>query len=121
METSRLIYKIPALHTCKGERKYLTIYFDYILMVCTNKKYICEVKATFLMSDMGQLENYWNVRVTRTRRYLQLDQTVYAQQILTTVAVLLDLKTKTQNCPLPSNAVNRILAKQDQLSAEEQL
>ena len=39
----------PCLYhtTYKGERMYLTIYVDYILIVCANKQYICEMKAKF--------------------------------------------------------------------------
>ncbi len=64
----------------KGERMLLTIYVDDIIIACANQDYIKEVKALFCakfdMSDMGELEHFLNVRVTRSSGSLRLDQEV---------------------------------------------
>ena len=36
----------------------------------------------FEMTDEGEMEHFLNVRVTRTREFLTMDQTVYAQGIV---------------------------------------
>ena len=68
----------------KGERMYL---IDDIIVACTNVDYVREVKTRFCrvfdMSDMGELEHFLNVHVTRaTSFFLLLDQTVYASKVL---------------------------------------
>ena len=58
---------------------YLTIKVDDI-MACANLAYVLEMKMMFCknfdMTDMGALEHFLNVRMTRTRRCIQLDQSV---------------------------------------------
>ena len=54
---------------------YITIYVDDIIIACDNLAYMLEVKMmfgkNFDMTDMGALEHFLNVRVTRTRRFIQ--------------------------------------------------
>ena len=70
----------------KGARTYLTIYVEDIIIACDNLAYVLEVKMMFCrnfdMTAMGALEHFLNVRVTRTRRFIQLDQSVYNQKVL---------------------------------------
>ena len=52
---------------------YLTLYVDDIIIACDNLAYVLEVKIMFCknfdMTDMGALEHFLNVRVTRTEVY----------------------------------------------------
>ena len=89
----------------------------YILIVCANIQYICEMKAKFCsrfdMSDMGELKHFLNIRVTRTRKYMQLDQSVYAViKVLNMFEAFLGSTQKTRKYPLPSNAVDLIAQEQ---------
>ena len=98
----------------KGERMYLTIYVDDIIIACTNVDYVREIKTTFCstfdMSDMGELEHFLNVRVTRTSSFLQLVQTVYASKVLEKFSAFLGPPTK----------IRKIARKAPQLTEEEQ-
>ena len=89
----------------KGERMYLTIYVDDIVIACTNVDYVREVKTrfccTFDMSDMGELEHFSNVRVTRTSSFLQLDQTVYATKVLKKFSAFWDRPLRSENIHFP--------------------
>ena len=60
---------------------YLTIYVGDIIIAYVNLDYVLEMKAKFCsqfdMTDLGALEHFLNVRVTRSREYIQLDQSLY--------------------------------------------
>ena len=103
---------------------YLTIYVDDILIVCANKQYIGEMKAKFCsrcdISDMGELDHVLDIRVTRTRKHMHLDQTAYAVKVLNMFEAFLDPTQKTRKYPLPSNAVDLIAQEQGELSEEQQ-
>jgi len=64
---------------------YLTIYVDDIVIACADLTILTEIKKRFCerfdMSDMGELEHFLNVRVTRIKNYIQLDQSTYAEKI----------------------------------------
>ena len=96
----------------KGEVVYLTIYVDDILIASTNLDSILEIKAIFCekfdMTDMGELEHFLNVRVTRTKDYLQMDQKVYTEKVLEQHADHLGPAEKTRKQPLPTNAMDQI-------------
>ena len=72
------------------------------------------------MSDMGELEHFLNVRVTRTSSFLQLDQTVYASKVLEKFSAFLGPPTKIRKSPLPSDTPERIAREAPQLTEEEQ-
>ena len=76
--------------------------------------------SRFDMSDMGELEHFLNIRVTRTRKYMQLNQTVYAAKVLNMFEAFLGPTQKTRKYPLPSNAVDLIAQEQEELSEEQQ-
>ena len=106
----------------KGERMYLTIYVDDIIILCRNVDYIKEIKAMFCarfdMTDEGEMEHFLNVRVTRTATSLGLDQSVYAQKIVDHNAHLLG--TRTRKSPLPADAADRLRASVDAEPTPEQ-
>ena len=106
----------------KGERMYLTIYVDDIIILCKNVAYIDEVKASFCarfdMTDEGEIEHFLNVRVTRTPDYLMMDQSIYAQGICDTHAHLIGTKKRTS--PLPADAADRLRETQEEVTADEQ-
>jgi hypothetical protein len=96
----------------KGEQMYLMIYVDDILISSSNLEHICEIKQLFCdkfeMTDMGELEHFLNVRVTRTKDYIQMDQTVYTEKVLEKNAAFLGPSDKTKKNPLPADAMDRI-------------
>ena len=61
------------------------IYVDDIIIACSELAFICEIKHELRdindMSDMGALEHFLKVRVTRTSSYIQLNQSVYARYV----------------------------------------
>ena len=57
------------------------------------------------MTDMGVLEHFLNVRVTRSCSYIQLDQSVYTQKVLDTFSAHLGTVTKIRKCPLLSDTM----------------
>ena len=103
----------------------LTIYFDDIIIACANLDYVKEVKekfcSTFDMSDMGELEHFLNVRVTRDSRSIRLDQSVYTQKVLDKYADFLGPSGKTRKYPLPSDAADQLAQNDSDLTEEQQL
>jgi hypothetical protein len=112
----------------KGTQMYLMIYVDDILIASTNLEHIKEVKKKFCMkfemTDMGELEHFLNIRVTRTDKYLQMDQAVYAQKVLETHAEHIGGNPKkTRKHPMPDNAMDKIKEEADaaaDISEEDQ-
>lgn len=109
----------------KGERVFLTIYVDDIIIACANLTYLKEIKVMFCaeydMQDMGEMEHYLNVRVTRTKTSLMQDQTVYVLKIMEKFANFLGSLTKTRKYPLPANAADMLArSKTEKLSAKEE-
>ena len=60
------------------------------------------------MTDMGALEHFLKMRVTSTRRFIQLGQSLYTQKVLDKFADFLGPPQKTRKSPLPSDASERI-------------
>ena len=83
-----------------------------------------EVKAKFCsqfdMTDMGALEHFLNVRVTRSRKYIQLNQSVYTSKVLEKFVTFLGPTHKVRKSPLPSDAVERIGRVEQELSDADQ-
>jgi hypothetical protein len=112
----------------KGTQMYLMIYVDDILIASTNLEHIKEVKKKFCMkfdmTDMGELEHFLNIRVTRTDEYLQMDQAVYAQKVLDKHADHIGGNPKkTRKHPMPDNAMDKIKEEADaeaDISEEDQ-
>ena len=75
----------------------------------------------FNMTDMGDLEFFLNVRVTRTKRFILLDPSVYINKVLDKFVDFFGSPHETRKCPLPSNAVDRIARDQGELIAQEQM
>ena len=73
------------------------------------------------MTDMGELEFLLNVCVTCTKRFIQLDQSVYIHKVLDKFADFNGPPHKTRTCSLPSNAVDRIAQDQQELLTQEQV
>ena len=70
------------------------------------------------MTDMGALEHFLSVRVTRTRRFIPLDQSVYTQKVLDKFADFLGPPQKTRESPLPSDTSERIARVESKLSED---
>ncbi len=108
----------------KGHRVYLTIYVDDIVIACADLTILTEIKKRFCerfdMSDMGELEHFLNVRVTRTKNYIQLDQSTYAEKILTKYAAFLGPSNKVRKSPLPVDAMDRINCTDSENSSQEE-
>ena len=103
---------------------YLCIYVDDNIIACSELAYICEIKQKlrdrYHMTDMGALEHFLNVRVTRSCSYIQLDQSVYSQKVLDTFSAHLGTENKTRKCPLPSDTMDRIVKEPKECSEEDQ-
>jgi hypothetical protein len=108
----------------KGELMLLTIYVDDIIIACANIDHVKEVKKQFCtkfdMTDMGELEHFLNVRVTRTRGTLKLDQSVYTQKVLDKFADFLGPRGKTKYYPLPADAADQLAQQDSDLTVEQQ-
>ena len=72
------------------------------------------------MTDMGALEHFLNVRVTRSCSHIQIDQSVYTQKVLDTFRVHLGTETKVRKCPRPSDTMDRIAKEPKECSEEDQ-
>ena len=96
----------------KGCAMYICIYVDDIIIACSDVGYIKEVKARFCsrfdMTDMGELEHFLNVRVTRTKDCIRMDQTVYINKVLEVNEEYLGPTGKTRKQPLPATAMDAI-------------
>ena len=100
------------------------IYFDDIIVACSEIAYICEIEQKLRdrcdMTDMGALEHFLNVRVTRSCSYVQLDQSVYSQKVFDTFSAHIGTENKTRKCPLPSDTMDRIAKEPKEGSEEDQ-
>ena len=109
----------------KGERMLLTIYVDDIIIACVNLSFVREVKKKFCdrfdMTDMGELEHFLNVRVSRSSECISLDQTVYIQKVLDKFSAFLGPITKTKKYPLPSDAAERIALQSEDYTEEQRV
>ena len=107
----------------KGHKVYLTIYVDDIVIACADLNIITEIKARFCerfdMTDMGAVEHFLNVRVTRGQDFIQLDQQTYAEKILLKFADFLGPSSKIRKSPLPLDAMDRINQADSDLTPEE--
>ena len=102
---------------------YLCIYVDDIIIACSELAYICEIKQKlrdrYDMIDMGALEHFLNVRVTRSCSYIQPNQSVYSQKVLGTLSAYRGTENKIRKCPLPSDTMDRIAKKPKECSEED--
>ena len=64
----------------------ISLYVDDILIAGSDPKMITQIKSEFTshyeMKDLGELNYYLGMKVTRTADYIQLDQTRYTLDIL---------------------------------------
>ena len=96
----------------KGELVLLTIYVDDIIIACANPEYVQEIKAKFCaeydMTDLGELEHFLNVRVTRSSKEMTMDQAVYTAKVLKTFEKFMGRTSKTRKSPLPADAMEQL-------------
>ena len=96
---------------------------DDIFIACADLNIITEIKARFCerfdMTDMGAVEHFLNVRVTRGQDFIQLDQQTYAEKILLKFADFLGPSSKIRKSPLPLDAMDRINQADSDLTPEE--
>ena len=117
----------PCLYSLvyKHELMLLNIYVDNIIIACANLEYIREVKgkfcAKFDMTDMGEMEHFLNVRVSRHSGSIHLDQTVYLEKVLKKFEKFLGPKTWTSSYPLPANAAALLGQPDENLTEEDRL
>lgn len=91
----------------------LTIYYvDDILVLGRDVNIVKDIKAQlcarFDTKDMGEMEHFLNVRVTRTPEYIRLDQSVYAAKILEKFEKYLGPPRKVRKSPLPAEAMDLV-------------
>jgi hypothetical protein len=122
-----LHFKPCVLDTCLYYRWHqwkltlLLLYVDDIIIASQDFEYLKEIKSQFCsryeMTDLGECRKYLNVRITRTKESLTMDQSEYAQSIINKYSNYLGNR-KAKKTPLPSN-VNERLAIEEDLSDEE--
>jgi hypothetical protein len=65
------------------------VYADDILISSKDEDYISEIKkgicAECDMTDMGELDNFLNAKITRTRKKISISQTHYYLEVLKTL------------------------------------
>ena len=89
-----------------GEEIYLiSLYVDDILIAGTDLQEVKRIKQQFTdhfeMKDMGELNYYLGMKITRTDDFIKLDQAGYVREILEKYKHLLrGLETKTVNTPM---------------------
>lgn len=100
----------------------ILVYVDDIIIASQDLEYLIEIKTQFCskyeMTDLGECKKYLNVRITRTKESLMMDQTEYAESVIHKYSVYLG-ERKVKKTPLPSN-VNERLTQKENLSEEEQ-
>ena len=96
----------------------MLLYVDDIIMASQDFDYLEEIKALFCsryeMTDLGECKKYLDVRITRTKEGLAMDQTEYAESIINKYADYLGNR-KVKKTPLPSN-VNERISQEENLS-----
>ena len=91
---------------CVGEEIYLiSLYVDDILIAGSNLVEIEKIKQEFTtryeMKDLGELEYYLGMKVTRTEDFITVDQMRYTLDMLKKYEYLLrGLESKTYNTPM---------------------
>ena len=78
-----------------GEETYLiSLYVDDILIAGSNVSVIEDIKQEFMMryemKDLGELNHYLGMKITRTTEFIKVDQTQYTKDMLIKYAYLLD-------------------------------
>lgn len=71
--------------------------------------------------DTTELVYFPNVRVTCTKKFIQLDQSVFIHRVLDKFANFIVSPHKSRKCPPPSDAADWIAKDQGHLSAQEQM
>ena len=78
-----------------GDETYLiSLYVDDILIAGSNEEEIDKIKKEFTdryeMKDLGELNHYLGMKITRTDAYIKVDQTQYTKDMITKYSYLLD-------------------------------
>jgi hypothetical protein len=113
-----LNFKPSVLDSClyyrwhEGKLALILVYVDDILIAHHDLSFICEIKEAFLstfdMTDMGEMEHFLNIKITRTTKCLRMDQTTYAHKILAKFATYLGGTKKKKKHPFPADAQERL-------------
>ena len=78
-----------------GDETYLiSLYVDDILVAGSDVNEINKIKQEFMnryeMKDLGVLNHYLGMKITRTEEYIQVDQTQYVKDMIAKYSYLLD-------------------------------
>jgi hypothetical protein len=88
------------------------VYVDDILIAHQDLSYIVAIKDmfcnTFDMTDMGEMNHFLNIKITRTTDYLRMDQTTYAKKIIAKFIDYLGVDVKNKKYPFPADAMERL-------------
>ena len=95
-----------------GKLALILVYVDDILIAHKDLSFICSIKDSFLstfdMTDMGEMEHFLNIKITRTTNTLRMDQTTYAKKILAKFADYIGTSKKGKKYPFPADAQERL-------------
>ena len=105
----------------KGVLTIILVYVDDILIASIDTQYIEMIKKDicnqYAMTDMGELDNFLNAKITRTREKITVCQTHYCRSILEHFQFL--VQNKSTKTPLPSDALEQ-LASEDYTATESE-
>ena len=77
----------------KGKLVLISIYVDDILVLEADLDYVEEIKQLFTsrfdMNDIGELQHFLNMHVTRDEKGIHLDQKAYTEKVLDKFGYLL--------------------------------
>ena len=103
-----------------GKLHLILVYVDDILIASEDVDFIEEIKAgvcdKFDMTDMGELDNFLNAKITRTDEKISISQTHYCQEVLNNFDFLVE--GKSAKTPLPADAVSQLSEQEHPTVAE---
>ena len=104
-----------------GKLHLILVYVDDILIASEDDRYIDQIKKDICdeydMTDMGELDNFLNAKITRTRDKITISQTHYCREVLKKFDFL--VRDKVTKSPLPSDALEQ-LAQASEMTPSEQ-
>jgi hypothetical protein len=104
-----------------GKIHLIMVYFDDILIASEDERYIDQIKKDICdeydMTDMGELDNFLNAKITRTRDKITISQTHYCREVLKKFDFL--VRDKVTKSPLPSDALEQLAQVQEMTPSEK--
>jgi hypothetical protein len=95
-----------------GKLALILVYVDDMIIAHKDLSYITSIKDTFLstfdMTDMGEMQHFLNIKITRTAYTLRMDQSTYATKILAKSIDYIGTSKKGKKTPFPADAMEQL-------------